>query len=331
MQNFELTILGCSSATPTSTRNPSAQLLNIAERFFLIDCGEATQIQLRKYKIKFQRINHIFISHLHGDHYLGLMGLLSSMHLLGRTTEMHLYCPAELEEIIELQNKYSRTVFHFNIIFHPHKYIANDLIFEDEKVVVRTILLNHRIPCCGFLFTEKPLLANISKEILKKYHVPVEQILEIKKGADFITSEGELIPNNELVSNKFKPRSYAYCSDTCYDERIIELIHGVDLLYHEATFMNDRLSRAIETFHSTTLQAATIAQKAQVLKLMIGHYSARYKDLQPLLDEAKTIFNNTILAREGESIIIDSITSSQNIPSEDSVEDQHTSKTEVQR
>ncbi|MES2396525.1 MAG: ribonuclease Z [Bacteroidota bacterium] len=305
MQNFELTILGCSSATPTSTRNPTAQLLNIAERFFLIDCGEATQIQLRKFKLKFQRINHIFISHLHGDHYLGLIGLLSSMHLLGRTVDLQLYCPPELEEIIEVQFKHSQTYLRFKIVYHHHKYIANDLIFEDNKVEVRTILLNHRIPCCGFLFTEKPLLANISKEIIQKYHIPVEQILAIKSGADFITTEGELIPNSNLVSNKLKPRSYAYCSDTCYDERIIDIIKGVDLLYHEATFLNEMLPRAKETFHSTALQAATIAQKAEVHQLMIGHYSARYRDLQPLLDEAQTVFSNTILSIEGKSTVVE--------------------------
>ena len=305
MQNFELTILGCSSATPTSTRNPTAQLLNIAERFFLIDCGEATQIQLRKFKLKFQRINHIFISHLHGDHYLGIVGLLSSMHLLGRTIDIHLYCPPELEEIIEIQFKYSQTNLRFRIIYHPHKYIANDLIFEDNKVEVRTILLNHRIPCCVFLFTEKPLLANVSKDILQKYKIPVHQILAIKSGADFISPEGELIENARLVSNKSKPRSYAYCSDTCYDERIIEYIKGVDLLYHEATFLHEMLPRAKETYHTTALQAATIAQKAEVHQLMIGHYSARYKDLQPLLDEAQTVFSNTVLSVEGKSTVVE--------------------------
>lgn len=267
MQNFELTILGCSSATPTSTRNPSAQLLNIAERFFLIDCGEATQIQLRKYRIKFQKINHIFISHLHGDHYLGLMGLLSSMHLLGRTNELHLYCPPELQEIIEIQLKHSQTWLKYKVVYHPHRYITNDLIFEDNKVEVRTVVLNHRIPCCGFLFKEKPLLSNISK-------------------------------------NTYEPRSYAYCSDTCYDERILEAIQGVNLLYHEATFMNEMLDRAKETYHSTTIQAATIAQKAQVKQLMIGHYSARYKELGPLLEEAKSVFKDTLLAEEGLSISV---------------------------
>ena len=305
MQNFELTILGCSSATPTSKRNPTAQLLNIAERFFLIDCGEGTQIQLRKFKIKFQRISNIFISHLHGDHYLGLPGLLSSMHLLGRTEDVHLYCPQELQEIIEVQYKHSQTFLNFNIIYHPHKYINNDLIFEDEKVEVRSIILNHRIPCCGFIFYERPLLANISKEVIAYYKIPFHQILNIKKGGDFTSESGELIPNEKLITKKLTPRKYSYCSDTCYDERIIEYIKHSDLLYHEATFLSNMEERAKETFHSTALQAATIADKSEVKLLMIGHFSARYKDLEPLLEEAQTVFKNTVLAVEGESTVIE--------------------------
>ena len=301
MQNFELTILGCSSATPTSKRNPTAQLLNIAERFFLIDCGEATQIQLRKFKLKFQRINHIFISHLHGDHYLGLLGLLSSMHLLGRNIELHLYCPAELQEIIEVQFKHSQSYINYKIVYHPHKYVHNDLIFEDERVEVRTIVLNHRIPCCGFIFKEKPLLANIAKEVIHEHHLTVEQILSIKAGGDLVKESGEVIKHKKLVTAVLKPRSYAYCSDTCYDERILEYIQGVNLLYHEATFLHEMESRAKETFHTTALQAGTMAKKAGVKQLMIGHYSARYKDLEPLLIEAKSVFDNTILAIEGES------------------------------
>ena len=302
MQNFELTILGCSSATPTSTRNPTAQLLNIADRYCLIDCGEATQIQLRKYKIKFQRINHIFISHLHGDHYLGLLGLLSSMHLLGRTTELHLYCPSELKEVIELQLRVSQTYLKYTIIYHFHNYIDNDLLFEDDKMIVKAVVLTHRIPCCGFVFIEKPLPCNITKETIDHYNIPLEQIHAIKHGADFVTSSGNVISNEKLVVAKPPLRSYAYCSDTAYDERIIALVKEVTLLYHEATFMHDLLPRAIDTFHSTALQAATIAQKAQVTQLMIGHYSARYRDLQPLLDEAKSVFENTLLAIEGESV-----------------------------
>ena len=300
MQKFELTILGSSSATPTSKRNPTAQLLNIAERFFLIDCAEATQIQLRKFKIKFQRINHIFISHLHGDHYLGLLGLLSSMHLLGRTIDLHIYCPKELQEIIEVQFKYSETRLNYKLIYHHHNYINDEVLFEDDKVIVSAIVLNHRIPCCGFKFTEKPILAGILKEVIDFYKIPVEQILPIKKGADLILNDGNIIPNAKLTVQKQAPRSYAYCSDTCYDERIIPYIKQVNLLYHEATFLHEKEKRAKETFHTTALQAGMMAKKAEVKQLMIGHYSARYKDLQPLLDEAKTTFENTILAIEGE-------------------------------
>lgn len=304
MQNFELTVLGCSSATPTSKRNPTAQLLNVAERFFLIDCGEATQIQLRKFKLKFQRINHIFISHLHGDHYLGLMGLISSMHLLGRTNELHLYCPAELQEIIDIQLKHSQSYLKFPIVYHPHSYTDNEIIFEDAKVEVRTIVLNHRIPCCGFLFKEKQIPANVSKEVIAKYQLKVDQILQAKAGQDVVLSDGKTIPNSELVTKIVTPRTYAYCSDTCYDERVIELIKGVDLLYHEATFLHEMEARAKETYHTTALQAGRIAKKANVKKLMIGHYSARYNDVVVLLEEAKKEFSNTILAVEGESTVV---------------------------
>lgn len=307
MQNFELTILGCSSATPTSTRNPTAQLLNIAERFFLIDCGEGTQMQLRKYKIKFQRINHIFISHLHGDHYLGLMGLLASMHLLGRNTDLHLYCPAELREILEVQNKHSQTRLNYMIIYHHHKYINDDLLFEDEKVEVRAVVLNHRIPCCGFVFREKQVSGNISRELIDKYKLTVEEIVYLKKGSDLTLENGTVIPNSEIISNKTAPRSYAFCSDTIYQESLVPYIKNVDLLYHESTFMHDMLERAVITHHTTALQAGMIAQKANVKKLMIGHYSARYKEVEPLVAEAKKMFENTIPAIEGESIVVEAV------------------------
>jgi ribonuclease Z len=304
MQNFELTILGCSSATPTSTRNPTAQLLNIAERFFLIDCGEGTQMQLRRFKIKFQRINHIFISHLHGDHYLGLLGLLSSMHLLGRNTVLHLYCPAELQEILEVQYKHSETRLNYAIVYHHHKYMNDEILFEDDKVEVRAIVLNHRIPCSGFLFREKQVPGNISKEMIGKYELTVEEILHLKNGSDLTLENGVLVPNHEIITKKIKPRSYAFCSDTIYDEKLIPYIKDVDLLYHESTFMHEMLDRARQTFHTTALQAGMIATKANVKKLMIGHYSARYKDIGPLLTEAKSIFENTIPAIEGETVTI---------------------------
>ena len=304
MQNFELTILGCSSATPTSKRNPTAQLLNVAERFFLIDCGEATQIQLRRFKIKFQRINHIFISHLHGDHYLGLPGLLSSLHLLGRKDDLHLYCPAELQEILEVQYKHSQTILNYNIIYHYHEYRNGQLIFEDDKVEVRTIVLNHRIPCSGFVFREKQVPGNISKSFIEEYKLTVEEIVSIKNGSDLTLESGKVIPNDAIITGKKVPRSYAYCSDTCYDERLLPYIKNVDLLYHEATFLHGMLERAKQTFHTTALQAGIMAKKAEVKQLMIGHYSARYKDVKPLLDEARSEFPNTIPAVEGESTAV---------------------------
>lgn len=307
MQNFELTILGCSSATPTSKRNPTAQLLNIAERFFLIDCGEATQIQLRRYKIKFQRINHIFISHLHGDHILGLPGLLASMHLLGRTADLNIYCPRELKEIIDIQHKHSQTYLNFSINYHFHSFKNDEVLMEDEKVVVKSVVLNHRIPCSGFVFFEKTMPPSISGNTIKKYDLSVEQIIKIKQGEDLTLTDGTLIPNKDLLVNNYLPRSYAYCSDTCYDESILPYIKGVDLLYHEATFMNDKIERAKETFHSTAEQAATIALKAEVKQLLIGHYSARYKDLKPLLAEAVRIFENTMLATEGAIVSVPAI------------------------
>lgn len=314
MQNFELTILGCSSATPTSTRHPTAQLLNIAERFFLIDCGEGTQIQLRRYKIKFQRINHIFISHLHGDHYLGLVGLLSSMHLMGRTTDLDIYCPGELREIVDVQLSYSQTSLNYRINYHPHTYENDKLIMEDHKVEVRTVVLNHRIPCCGFVFREKPVPGNIPKEAIAMYGLTVDEIVRLKRGEDLVLGDGSLLPNSRIVSNRFLPRCYAFCSDTLYDEGIVPFIKGADLLYHESTFMHNMLGRAVQTHHTTALQAAAIAKMAGVKKLMIGHYSARYKDVGPLLEEARTVFPDTVLAIEGESTVVPRIPADQAIP-----------------
>ena len=300
MQKFELTILGCSSATPTSQRHPTSQLLNIAERYCLIDCGEATQIQLRRFKIKFQKINHIFISHLHGDHYLGLMGLLASMHLLGRTKSLTLYCPPELQEIIEVQNKHSFTKLKYEIKYHHLHHDKPEILFEDDKIQIEKILMNHRINCFGFVFREKPLPRKLNKEKLEKYKVQPTKYKALQKGMDIITEDGTTVPNSELTEVSAEPRSYAFCSDTCYDESIIEKIKNMDLLYHEATFMQNMISRAKETYHSTTIQAGTIAKKANAGKLIIGHFSARYKDAGPLLDETKTVFENTVLAVEGE-------------------------------
>jgi ribonuclease Z len=304
MQPFELTILGCSSATPTSSRNPTAQLLNHRERFFLIDCGEATQTQLRKFKIKIQRIDHIFISHLHGDHYLGLPGLIGTMHLLGRTKELHIYAPTGLQEIIKVNNYHSKTHLKYTIHFHVLEGNTSATVFDDEKLTVETIVMNHRIPCYGFLFKEKESYRNINKEKIAEYKIPLLELPLIKAGMDFIDQDGNKILNTELTLPPHPPRVYAYCSDTIYNESYINQIKHANLLYHESTFAADMIERAKETYHCTASEAATIALKGHVHQLVIGHYSARYHDLDVLLNEAKHIFTNTVLAIEGKTFSI---------------------------
>lgn len=296
--SFELTILGSSSATPTSKRHPTAQLLNIAERFFLIDCGEATQIQLRRYHIRFQRINHIFISHMHGDHYLGLMGLLSSLHLLGRKNPLHLYYPPGLKEVIDLQLEVSGTVLNYEIFWHPHPETPG-IIFEDQLLTVETITLNHRIPCCGFIFREKTRAFVINKEAVEASNVPRSQMMALKHGEDVMLENGTMVPNAALTLGQRKARSYAFCSDTRFDAKVIEAVKGVDLLYHEATFLHEMIDRAMATYHTTAKEAGIVAREAGVEKLVIGHFSVRYMDLQPLLEEARTEFPETLLGEEG--------------------------------
>ena len=301
---FELTILGSSSATPTFNRHPTAQVLNIRERFFLIDCGEGTQKQLVRYKIRYNRIGHIFISHLHGDHYLGLMGLLSTMHLQGRTMELHLYGQTELMDIIELQLRLSHTILRYNLIFHPVKNYSGTVIHEDEDLTVTTIVLNHRIPCTGFLFREKPKPRKLLINKMKQYNIPFKFFAGIKNGDNYEDDFGNLIPNSELTMSAGRPRSYAYCSDTLYEPQLADEVRQVDLLYHESTFMHDLLDRAKTTFHSTSVEAAMIAKNANVTRLVIGHFSARYKDLIPMLNEARAIFPETALAIEGSKFYV---------------------------
>jgi ribonuclease Z len=261
---FSLTVLGSNSAIPTLTRNPSAHLLNVNERLFLIDCAEGTQLQIRRYHVKFQRIRHILITHLHGDHFYGLIGLLTSFHLLGRKDELHLYGHPLLKEIIDLQLAASASILNYPLLFHPLRFNSYDLIYEDDKVTVHSFPLIHSVPTCGFIFHEKK---------------PQRGSLE-------------------------GPRSFAYCSDTAYSELLLPYIHGCSLLYHETTFMQNMARNAQDKMHSTTIEAATIALKAQVKKLMIGHFSARYDDLEPLLEEARTIFSETILAEDGLTVQI---------------------------
>jgi ribonuclease Z len=298
---FVLKILGSNSAAPAFNRNPTSQLLHIEQNYFLIDCGEGTQMQLNKYKVRFNRIDYIFISHLHGDHYLGLTGLLSTMHLNKRTEDLYLFGPTGIAEILTLQFKYSDTRLHYKIHFRELTQ-SREMIFENENLTVETIPLNHRIQCTGFLFREKPKRRRLNKAVLPE-NLSLSQIVRLKKGEDIVNAQGNLIyKNEELTLPPKKSRSYAYCSDTRYHEPIIAQIAGVDLLYHESTFLEVEAQRASETFHTTARQAAQIAQQAKVQQLILGHYSSRYKDLSPFLEEARSIFPNTILSIEGEDI-----------------------------
>ena len=301
--SFKLTILGCSSAIPTIDRNPTAQLLNVNERFFLIDCGEGTQVQLRKYQLNFQRINHIFISHLHGDHYFGLIGLISSMHLLGRNKELHIYAHKELKQIVDLQLQASNTELNYPLFFHFLPEDDEIIILEDDNIKVSNLILNHSIKCSGFLFEEKRSARKIIKSKVEKYNVPFDKMNSLKDGSDWINQQGNIILNDILTTENFLPHRYAFCSDTRYHESLIEKIKEVDLLYHETTFMQDLEDRAEQTGHATTLQAATIAKKAKVKKLLIGHYSQRYKNLEEVLEETKNSFANTSLSSAG--LVID--------------------------
>ena len=304
MGSFEVIVLGSSSATPAYNRNPSAQLLNINEKFYLIDCGEATQNQLNKFKLKSSRIDYIFISHLHGDHYLGLVGLLSTMHLNGRSKEIHIFGPPQLKEIVDLQLVVSETQLRYEVIFHFTHTEYPEQIFENNDVTVETIILNHRIPTTGFLIKEKPRKRKINTFKLEEYDIPLEYIPLLKNGIDYTDKHGHVIPNAELTFDPNPSRSFAYCSDTLYNENFIEQIEGVNFLYHEATFLHELIDRAVETLHTTALQAGIIAKKANVKQLMIGHFSARYRDLEPLLAEAKSEFDNVVLAIEGEKFLI---------------------------
>ncbi|MFO8235236.1 MAG: ribonuclease Z [Bacteroidales bacterium] len=296
---FELTILGSSSALPTSQRNLTAHMLNVYERFFLIDCGEGTQIQLRKNKLRFNRVNHIFISHNHGDHFYGLFGLLSSFNLLKRTNDLHIYAHKELRKGIKYIIRNYESHVNYKIIFHELNTEYKEKIFEDDKVEVYSFPLSHKIPTSGFLFKEQQRLPNIKKDYVKKYNIPIKKIKNIKEGADFIKSNGTIIPHTELTLPPYKARSYAYCTDTSYDRSIIPIIRNVDLLYHEATFAEYHANQAEKTFHSTAKQAATIAKDAGVKTLIIGHFSARYKQVEQHLSEAKSIFDNTHAAHDG--------------------------------
>jgi ribonuclease Z len=301
---MKLTILGSSSALPTSERFPSAHVLNVHERLFLIDCGEGTQMQLRKCRIKFGKINHIFISHLHGDHVFGLYGLLSTFNLMGRQNPLRLYAPIHYRELLLSHLRDFDIYLNYEIDFIPLEKKDPVLILDDKYVTVTAIPLKHRVESFGFIFREKQADRKILKESIERYKIPVSRIPSIKKGEDFITDKGIVIQNDEITLPPPKPLSYAYCSDTMYFRRLATFLKNVEVLYHEATFAKDLKDLAQFTGHATTYDAAKVAAQANVKTLIIGHFSARYKSVKPLVEEAREVFKNTIPAVDGQTLDI---------------------------
>ena len=296
---MKLTLLGCYAATPRTITNPTAQVLEIRNRMFLIDCGEGTQVQLRKNKLKFSKINHIFISHLHGDHMYGLVGLISTFMLLNRQTDLHVYGPKGIKEIILLQLRYSNSFTGYNLYFHELESKESEVIFEDDKVIVKTIPLQHRIYTNGFLFQEKPKERKLNVAAVEAYQIDKAYYRKIKYGGDITLDNGQIIPNAELSFDPEPTKSYAFCSDTVYNEGIVPHIQNVDVLYHEATFLESEADKAEKTMHSTAKQAATIAKLANVKHLVLGHYSTRYSSIELFQQEAETIFPNVLLGDDG--------------------------------
>lgn len=299
MAEFNINILGCGSALPTTRHLATSQVVDLRDKLYMIDCGEGTQVQMRKMRVRFGRLAHIFISHLHGDHCFGLPGLISTLGMLGRTGELVVHGPKEVETYLRpVMDLFCRGM-EFEVRFNPVDTRSHSLVMEDRSLSVYSIPLKHRIPTCGYLFAEKPKEAHIIREMTDFYQVPVRCMKDIKQGRDYVTPEGEVVPNSRLTRPAAPPKRYAFCSDTAYHRSIIPIIEGVDLLYHEATFAECDLARAKETFHSTARQAAEIARDAQVKRLVIGHYSARYEDLSELHREAEAVFPGTILGNEG--------------------------------
>lgn len=299
MADFDINILGCGSALPTTRHLATSQVVDLRDKLYMIDCGEGSQLQMRRMHIKFSRLNHIFISHMHGDHCFGLPGLISTLGLLGRIGELVIHAPKEIEGYMRPVLDTFCKGMPYEVRFNHIDTHSHSLIMEDRSLSVYSIPLKHRIPTCGFLFEEKPKEAHIIREMIDFYQIPIHSIKDIKQGKDYVTPEGEVIPNARLTRPATPPKRYAYCSDTAYNPSMIPIIEGVDLLYHEATFAERDKARAKETFHSTARQAAEIAQKANVKRLVIGHYSARNDVLTELYDEAKELFPTTILGNEG--------------------------------
>ena len=298
MEPFRVHILGCGSALPTPRHHASAQVVEVRGKLFLVDCGEGTQIQLRRSHIRFTKISAVFISHLHGDHCFGLIGMLSTFGLLGRTARLAIYAPQALEEVLRLQMKLFCHDFDYEIDFHAVDTARQQVVYDDRSLTVETLPLEHRMPCCGYLFREKPLQPHIRRDMIDFYHIPLSQIGNIKAGADWTTPDGDIVPNSQLVTPAQQPRSYAYCSDTRYIPTLHKRIMGVSTLYHESTYGEDNLTLAQKYCHSTARQAAQVALDAHAGKLLLGHYSQRYDDEQVLLREAQEVFPQSFLTDE---------------------------------
>lgn len=304
MEKFEITILGCGSALPTMKHYNSSQVINIREKLFMIDCGEGTQIQFRRNKLKFSKLNHIFISHMHGDHFFGLIGLVSTLGLLGRTATLHIYGPKDLCEVLMPLLKFFCNGMTYQIEIHIVDTKSHELIYEDRSLEIYSIPLKHRIACSGYLFKEKEGLRHIKPEKIKALDVPISQINNIKAGLDYTCPNGEVIKNETLTTPPSPARSYAYCSDTIFIAKNAEILKDVDVIYHEATFCEEDKRMCKQTYHSTAKQAAEIAKLSNAGKLIIGHFSSRYEDENILLEEAKSVFSNTFLAKESQRITI---------------------------
>lgn len=296
---MNLTILGCYAATPRTMTNPTSQVLEMKNRMFLIDCGEGTQVQLRKHKLKFSRINHVFISHLHGDHFFGLIGLISTFSLLGRQNDLHVYGPKGIKEVTLLQLKLSASWTSYNLYFHELESKESEVIFEDDKVIVSTIPLRHRVYTNGFLFQEKSGDRKLNMDAVNQYGIDTCYYNKIKSGSDMTMEDGSVIPNELLTFDPYPAMSYAFCSDTIYEESIVSVIRDVDVLYHESTFLESEVHYCEKTMHSTAKQAAEIAVKANAKQLILGHYSTRYGTIEPFKEEAETVFANVHLADDG--------------------------------
>ena len=299
MEPFKIHILGCGSALPTLKHNASSQLIEMRGKCFMVDCGEGAQMQFRRSHIHFSKLNAIFISHMHGDHCFGLMGLLSTLGMLGRTSKLRIYAPKDYEPLFRQQVEFFMQTMEYEMEMIPVDTEKQQVIYEDHSLTVETVPLQHRVPCCGFIFREKPTLPHIRRDMIDYYGIPVSQINNIKNGADWTNEDGDVIPNARLVQPADSPRSYAYCSDTRFVPGLKEKVKGVTVLYHESTYTAEQEDRAKIYYHSTARQAATIAAGAGVGTLLLGHYSARYNDEQVLLEEAKAVFDHTILSQEG--------------------------------